>query len=166
MTMEEFELFQNEFNSGNISQSEYWKRWRTVWDASKGFASHFNGDIERRDKILGEIFCRYPDQRDSFMTQSERKKLFDLPRLLTVFRGGQQSTIAGWSWTLERERAEHFARSGATDDRPLLAIAYDFPSEAILAYLSSNGYSEVIIDPLTITIESAEFSRIHFERIK
>ncbi|MEE2682917.1 MAG: hypothetical protein VYD77_03185 [Actinomycetota bacterium] len=164
--MEEFEVFQNEFNSGNISQSEYWKHWRTVWNANKGFASYFNGDIESRDEILGEIFSRYPDHRDSFMTRSERKKLLGLPRSLTVFRGGQQSTIAGWSWTLERERAEHFARSGATDGRPLLAIAYDFPSSAILAYLSSDGYSEVIIDPFTITIESAEFSRIHFERIE
>jgi len=165
MTMEEFETFQSEFADGSIPPDAYWERWRTVWETSKEFASYFNGENERRDKALGEIFSRYPNLRASFMTELERKKLIGLPSTVTIFRGGQQANIAGWSWTLERERAEHFARSGATDGRPLLAIVYDLPSTAILAYLRNEGYSEVIVDPLTITIETAVLSRIEFVRI-
>ena len=85
---------------------------------------------------------------------------------MTVYRGGQQSNIAGWSWTLDYNSAKNFAYKIAKDRRPLLATVTDFPVEGILAFTENPNSEELIIDPLTITLESAEFSKIRFERIK
>lgn len=99
------------------------------------------------------------------MTTSENSKLISLPNQLDIFRGGQQANIAGWSWTLDRSHAEHHARSGATDDRPIIAIVRNLPSSAILAYMEKDGFSELVVDPLTVTIETASFGGIEFERL-
>ena len=53
------------------------------------------------------------------MTETECQKLTDLPKAVNVFRGGQQSTIAGWSWTLDKSAAEQFGAENASDKRPL-----------------------------------------------
>lgn len=99
------------------------------------------------------------------MKESERKRFETLPSVVNVFRGGQQSSIAGWSWTLNRQSAEQFARNNATDHRPLLAVVTDLPSESVLAITENSEGTELIIDPLTVTLETAELSNIFFERI-
>ena len=163
--MEKFEIFQREFNAGNFSAEGYWKAWRVVWDSCNRFTHYFDGDIEERDNALGTIFSRHLDSRSVFMTESEEKKLLSLPKQVDVFRGGQQANISGWSWTLDRLVAEQYAFAGATDNRPLLAIVSGLSSSAILAYIETDGVAEVIIDPFTITIETAEFAKITFERL-
>ena len=163
--MEKFELFQRECIAGNFSAEGYWKAWRVVWDSCHGFTAYFNGDLEERDNALGAIFSRHLHSRSAFMTESEERKLLSLPKQVDVFRGGQQANISGWSWTLDRSTAEQFAFAGATDNRPLLAIASGLSSSAILAYIETDGIPEVIIDPFTITIETAEFAKITFERL-
>jgi len=163
--MEKFDLFQREFIAGSFSAEGYWKAWRVVWDSCDRFTDYFNGDLEERDNALGAIFSRHIDSRSAFMTESEEKKLLSLPKQVDVFRGGQQANISGWSWTLDRLTAEQYAFAGATDNRPLLAIASDLSSSAILAYTETDGIPEVIIDPFTITIETGEFAKITFERL-
>ena len=69
------------------------------------------------------------------MTPEENLRLLSLAEYLTIFRGGQQANISGWSWTLEREYAEKCARSGASDNRPLLAVVSSLSSAAVLAYI-------------------------------
>ncbi|MEG3587241.1 MAG: hypothetical protein VX353_08120 [Actinomycetota bacterium] len=163
--MKEFERFQRKFSSGDFSDEGYWKAWRKVWDSCHQFTDYFNGDLEERDNALGAIFSRHINFRSSFMTEYEEKKLLSLPNHINVFRGGQQANISGWSWTLDRLTAEQYAFTGATDNRPLLAIASGLSSSAILAYIETDGVAEVIIDPFTITIETAEFAKITFERL-
>mgnify|MGYP000007562430 FL=1 len=163
--MEKFELFQRECIAGNFSAESYWKAWRVVWDSCDRFTAYFNGDLEERDNALGTIFSRYIDSRSAFMTESEERKLLSLPKQVDVFRGGQQANISGWSWTLDRSTAEQYAFAGATDNRPLLAIASGLSSSAILAYIETDGIPEIIIDPFTVTIETAEFAKITFERL-
>ena len=86
---------------------------------------------------------------------------------LAVGRCGHrvESHASGWSWTLEREFAERYAKSGATDNRPLLAVVSSLPSAAVLAYIDKDGTSELIVDPLTITIETGDYTNIIFERL-
>ncbi len=99
------------------------------------------------------------------MTETERQKLKALPKTVTVFRGGQQSSIAGWSWTLDKRAAERFGSVNASDNRPLLATVTGLSVGAILALIENRDCDELIIDPLTITLETAEFADITFERI-
>ncbi len=99
------------------------------------------------------------------MSENERLKIKDLPKTVTVFRGGQQSTIAGWSWTLDKRAAARFASANASDKRPLLATVVGLSAGAILALIENRDCDELIIDPLTITLETAEFADIIFERI-
>ena len=99
------------------------------------------------------------------MTETECQKLTDLPKAVNVFRGGQQSTIAGWSWTLDKSAAEQFGAENASDKRPLLATVTGLSVGSILALIENQDCDELIIDPLTITLETAEFANITFERI-
>tara|TARA_B100000700_G_scaffold264603_1_gene302441 strand:- start:113 stop:604 length:492 start_codon:yes stop_codon:yes gene_type:complete len=163
--VEEFTKFYKAFSSGLISAEEYWPLWRTVWDSSANFMSYFDGDITTRDQVLGDLFSHHVHFRANFMTTEENNKLSCLPDLVDIFRGGQQKNIAGWSWTLEREYAEHCARAGATDNRPLLAVVSALPSSAVLAYLEKDGFSELIVDPLAITIETGDHGKVAFERL-
>ncbi|GIS56047.1 MAG: hypothetical protein Ct9H90mP30_7320 [Actinomycetota bacterium] len=48
------------------------------------------------------------------MTETERQNSKPYPKKVTVFRGGQQSSIAGWSWTLDKRAAERFGSVNAT----------------------------------------------------
>ena len=126
---------------------------------------YFDGDIVIRDQVLGDLFAQHIHFRSNFMTDEENTKLSCLPDLVDIFRGGQQANIAGWSWTLEREYAERFARTGSTDNRPLLAVVSSLPCSAVLAYLEKDGFSELIVDPLTITIETGDHGKVAFERL-
>ena len=163
--MEEFDKFKKDFYRDSIAPEDYWPRWRSVWDNSHQFTAYFDGDLEICNEVLGNFFSQHLKFRSFFMTTSENNKLNSLQNQVDIFRGGQQANIAGWSWTLDRDHAEHFARSGATDDRPLITIARNLPSSAILAYLEKDGFSELIVDPLTVTIETASFGGIEFERL-
>ena len=163
--MQEFDKFRREYYSGSITAEDYWPRWRSVWDSSHQFTAYFEGDLEICNEVLGSLFSQHIEFRSLFMTTGENNKLISLQNQVDIFRGGQQANIAGWSWTLERNHAEHYARSGATDDRPLITIARNLPSSAVLAYLEKDGFSELIVDPLTVTIETASFGGIEFERL-
>ncbi|MBJ69552.1 MAG: hypothetical protein CL463_06585 [Acidimicrobiaceae bacterium] len=163
--MEQFEDFYRGFKDGAIDPDDYWPLWRNVWDSCEDFTSFFEGDIAKRDHILGAIFSEHVHLRSAFMTPEENVKLLSLAGHVNIFRGGQQANIAGWLWTLDREYAEQRARSGATDNRPLLAVVSSLPSSAILAYIEKDGISELIVDPLTITIETGDYGNIIFERL-
>ncbi len=163
--MEQFEDFFTAFKNEVIAPDEYWPLWRSVWDSCENFTSYFGGDIAERDNVLGTIFSKHVHLRSNFMTSEENFKLLSLGDHVNIFRGGQQANIAGWSWTLDREYAEHCARSGATDNRPLLAVVSSLTSTAVLAYIDKDGISELIVDPLTITIETGDYGNIIFERL-
>ena len=162
--MNEIDLFLEKVRSQHFEASTYWAETRALWKKSS-FKSGFGIDLETRDRNISEIFSQFPETRSSFMTEGVTK-LKALPNFVTVYRGGQQSNIAGWSWTLDYNSAKKFAYKITKGSRPLLATVTDFPVEAILAFTENPDSEELIIDPLTITLESAEFSKIRFERIK
>lgn len=163
--MQEIDSFLTQVRSHYFVASNYWPRIREIWDESKAYIRYFGNDLETRDKNLAEIFSKFPETRSSFMTETERQKLKELSKTVTVFRGGQQSTIAGWSWTLDKRAAERFGSQNASDKRPLLATVTGLSAGAILALIENRDCDELIIDPLTITLETAEFADIVFERI-
>lgn len=164
--MNEIDLFLEKVRSQHFEASTYWAETRALWEKSKLQEWFFGIDLETRDRNISEIFSQFPETRSSFMTEKESHKLKALPNFVTIYRGGQQSNIAGWSWTLDYNSAKKFAYKIAKDRRPLLATVTDFPVEGILAFTENPNSEELIIDPLTITLESAEFSKIRFERIK
>jgi hypothetical protein len=158
-------LFLDKIRSHDFEECNYWVEARKLWEDSKLHEKYFGENLQIRDSNLSEIFSQFPQTRYSFMKESEQKGFETLPSVVNVFRGSQQSSIAGWSWTLDRQSAEQFARSNAIDHRPLLAVVTNLPSESILALTENLEGTELIIDPLTITLETAELSNIFFERI-
>ncbi len=163
--MQEIDSFLTQLRSHYFRASNYWPRLREIWDDSKTHCRYFGKDLETRDKNLSEIFSKFPETRSSFMTKTELQKLKDLPKTVIVYRGGQQSNIAGWSWTLDKSAAERFGSANASDKRPLLATVAGLSAGAILALIENQDCDELIIDPLMITLETAEFADIIFERI-
>ncbi|MBT96228.1 MAG: hypothetical protein CL431_09710 [Acidimicrobiaceae bacterium] len=167
MTMQQSEVgrFLDKLRSHHFEECNYWIEARKLWEDSKLHKKYFGENLQIRDSNLSEIFSQFPQTRYLFMKEREGKRFETLPSIVNVFRGSQQSSIAGWSWTLNRQSAEQFARSNATDHRPLLAVVTGLPSESILALTEDLEGTELIIDPLTITLETAELSNIYFERI-
>ena len=163
--MDQFRDFYRDFKNGIISAEDYWPLWRNVWDHCEHFTSYFEGNLSERDNVLGALFSQHTHLRSKFMTPEENLRLLSLTEYVTIFRGGQQANISGWSWTLEREYAEKCARSGASDNRPLLAVVSSLSSAAVLAYIEKEGASELIVDPLTITIETGDCAKFAFERL-
>tara|TARA_X000000368_G_C23043420_1_gene718021 strand:+ start:460 stop:957 length:498 start_codon:yes stop_codon:yes gene_type:complete len=164
--MQEINIFLERVRSNYFLASDYWPRLREIWDQSKTQDRYFGNDLENRDKNLSEIFSNFPETRTSFMTETECEKLEDLPETVTVYRGGQQTNIAGWSWTLDKNVAKRIGCANASDNRPLLATVTDLPSGSVLALIENLDFEELIIDPLTITLETAELANISFERIE
>ena len=87
------------------------------------------------------------------MMASERHQLAALPERVTVYRGvNAYSEPSGLSWTLDRERAEWFARRfPERPDYPGLVFSYVITGRVlrgrIIALFNARQESEVVVFP-------------------
>jgi hypothetical protein len=90
-----------------------------------------------------------------FMMPDERRYLAALPGSITVYRGYQGKHQAkGLSWTLDKERAEWFARRwGGLLDLGYLSYVAErtVGKKDIFAYINSRQEQEIILRPETFT---------------
>lgn len=82
-----------------------------------------------------------------------------LPRnkYLKIYRGQDENTQFGISWTLDKSIAEKFARGAGTrqSNRPgVVYIAY-VQRDKVMAYLTGREESEVIVNPVYLPIGSS-----------
>lgn len=83
--------------------------------------------------------------REFIMDESERTALAALPDKVTIWRGHDSKNRMGWSWTLDRAKAEWFARRWAKGTPRLVqGVATKFD---IIAHFTGRGESEIVIDP-------------------
>jgi hypothetical protein len=109
------------------------------------------------DRSTRQLFNR--PQKDLMMTPTERDTLAYLPDSLTVYRGihGNGSRSNGWSWTIDRDRAEWFANRWQASGRELRILSALAHKSDVIAYLDRRGESEIVIDPRSLqNIEELE----------
>jgi hypothetical protein len=105
--------------------------------------------------------------REAMMDQEERHTLNGLPTELTVYRGvGHSGVREGFSWTLDRQRAEWFARRAAmvparaevvepVELEPQL-VAGTVDRSDVIAYLDGREEQEIVALPEHVRVEGIE----------
>jgi len=75
---------------------------------------------------------------------------------MTVYRGCSKGNAIGWSWTLDHQKAEWFAKRFAFNGEEPTVLHGKIQRERIIAGIWSRGESEVICDPLQVRVERVE----------
>jgi hypothetical protein len=84
--------------------------------------------------------------RKLVMSNYERRKLAQLPAILTIWRGvSRRKAVHGLSWTLDRKKAEWFARQRSRGAG--LLVHGRVRKRDVLAYFSRRNEREIVVFP-------------------
>lgn len=134
-------LFEEEITDKNI----VWPLIARVWIDSENIWQVFDQWID--------IWNTPDHDRSIFMEGDELATLDALPDVITVWRGvAHQSSVSGMSWSIDKEKAEWFARRwGGSGDRQPILVEGTIAKDDVLAYFSNRGESEIVAFPDSIT---------------
>lgn len=91
-----------------------------------------------------------------FMEDDEMETFKALPDTITVWRGvAHRESVEGMSWTVDKAKAEWFARrfAGGEGRTPLL-VEGTVSKRDVLAYFSNRGESEIVAFPEDVHVEN------------
>jgi len=115
-------------------------------------------NIHRDDEIWNDIWGAVIDgigNTHEVMDEEDRAIFEALPDSLTIYRGFREDGGEyGWSWTLDKVKAEWFARRSA--GVPMVASA-TIPKRVALAYFGGRNEAEIVMHPdqyANVTIEA------------
>lgn len=127
------------------SKKEYWEVIGFLWIDTENV-------YENKDYWEQLLFLEFSDSH--LMMNEEDSKFFDeLPNTITIYRGGIDDR--GYSWTLDRDKAEWFAnrwimngnlgeKSNVTNRHETNVFEQTIKKSDAIAYLSDRGESEII----------------------
>jgi hypothetical protein len=117
---------------------EWWTACDGLWQLRKDILSAFR----QRKTELSPIALMNPEDRAFYGS---------LPDRVTVLRGCSRRRVRGLPWTVDRERAEFFARGGRLGQQPDPVIARAEIAKVDIFFVSTNRVeSEVVLDPYSI----------------
>lgn len=121
----------------NVPNKRWWDLVGIVWTDSENI--HQNLDAWE------EVWASDRPQRLQVMDKDEKAALAALPAKLTVWRGAIAGlNEEGMSWTLDRARAEWFARRFKREGEPVLVEA-TVPKRTVLAHFLGRNEAEIVI---------------------
>lgn len=123
----------------------YWRLLRMVWEVE--------GVPGVRWREWLPLLTSARGKREHMMTDHERLSLRGFPDPLTVWRGTAREDDAGWSWTADRNVADHYAWRGAMTmlSAPIVLEGLVHPSD-VIAYLSRQA--EIIVPYAGVRVTS------------
>lgn len=144
---------------GLLTDAEYWPLLSGVWQTAETIHH-----AKRHWKRL--LFCNRP-YRQMMMNDAERKELAAMPDTLTIYRGfTHKGGWKGFSWTLDRKRADFFATLGNGLRREIYGLAGGRMRSVatakcckgdVTALFNGRKEAEIVIDPMRIElIETAD----------
>jgi len=139
---------------GRLKPVEFWELLRDVWIDSENIWQNF------REWLL--LLQDPRPGRSHVMTPTERKALRALPELITVYRGCQQDlNDDGLSWTLDRSRAEWFAkrfRQQNGENAPCVLIGELKRADVFAYFKEGRGEEEIVVDhPIKVNVAHIAF---------
>lgn len=123
----------------------FWKVFGEVWENSETL---FRNHSLIQEMVKGRLESPL---RGLMMHRKERQKLRELPASLTIFRGCCEVNRTGWSWSLNREKAEFFAKRYPIDGKPLLLIGIVAKAD-VFAYFDERNEDEIVVPTEKIRI--------------
>jgi len=90
----------------------------------------------------------HPNRLENVMEEDELKVYNELPQTVTIYRGYHvDSQLSGLAWTLDRKKAEWFAKRFSHKEPKIASTTID--KSLIKAYLTARNEEEIIVDPET-----------------
>lgn len=126
-----------------MTDEEYW--------ATLGLVLIDQEDSYRQRAILSRLLIktkRSKESRHLLMTAEDCQTLSWMPETLSIYRGCQSFNRKGWSWTLDKDKAEWFSNR-RYKGKPLV-LAGEASKQDVLAYFSGRGESEILVQPTKI----------------
>lgn len=121
----------------NLPDKEYWEIFKMVWTDSENI-------WQNQERWEVAVMNKRHGDPKVMMTPAERKVFDALPAKVTVYRGHNGVNKDGLSYTLDKSRAEWFAKRFSKNGKVRKRL---IPKERILAYLDGRSESEVIVLP-------------------
>ncbi len=120
-----------------MTDTEYWENLGHLWIDSE--------NIWQNKSLWKKFLISERLSRENFMTMEDRARLVELPASFNVYRGYQKGkNFDGLSYTLDRNRAEWFAKRVATGNRAAVRTRTVKKSD-VSAYLNGRGEQEIIL---------------------
>lgn len=128
-----------------MSDENYWDLLSEIWIDSENIR-------ENPTVWQGLLRSRRPG-REHMMSEADRALLAQFPETIEVFQGHTDERDDGWSWTIDRSKAEWFARRFADFEHadPVLSFGVAHKSD-VIAFLTNRGESEILIPRSKVTI--------------
>jgi hypothetical protein len=126
-----------------LTDAEHWELVGSVWQDCENVHESFAGWVE--------TWSSDRPGREHAMSEEDRAALAKLPQRLTVYRGSAHvRPRRGLSWTLDRDRAEWFARRFATRGGRPRVISGVVHRSRVLAYFTARDESEIVALPADV----------------
>lgn len=121
---------------GTLSDRDYWRLLAQIW---------IGHDVVYRDLATWRVlFGSSRPGRELLMDEAERARVAALPEVVTAYRGfSHPGGQAGIAWTLERERAEWFARRFEVGHAFVATVVV--PRKRIVAVFDGRDEAEAVI---------------------
>jgi hypothetical protein len=132
----------------HLDERLFWETFWHMWESHESiFLDHpvIEDMISRHDEGLST----------SVLDADEIETLTNLPECIDIYRGCRSHNVKGWSWTLDRSRAEFFAKRSAGKGRPMVLHGIA-PRDRVLAYLNGRDEQEIVIKPDFVLIHYRE----------
>ena len=124
-----------------MTDRDYWQSLGSLWLETENLH-------EDQDEWVAALTADRPGRARWLMDEGERTVLAGLDAEVTVYRGFRRTgRHLAPSWTLDRARAEWFARRaiGATGHGYLATVT--LPKASVVAYFGGRGEREIVLDP-------------------
>lgn len=130
-----------------LSDEDYWNVLGEIYTDTENLC-------DNQHRLRSLLNANRP-KRQLIMDETERGEIEKLPKELTIYRGySVKSRSRSWSWTLDKDKAEWFARrcriQGIKSGQPRIAQG-QARKDDIVAYFSRREESEIVVDPKLIS---------------
>jgi hypothetical protein len=122
-----------------MSDVQYWQTLADLWIDSE--------NIRQSPRVWEGLMRSKRPNREAIMDEGELAELAAMPGLIVVYQGHTTRKHDGWSWTINRSKAEWFAhRFSSFESSPPVLTEGVVYKRNVIAYFTSRGESEIVAD--------------------
>lgn len=128
-----------------MSDEQYWDLLSEIWIDSE--------NIRENPTVWQGLLRSKRPGREHLMSKADRALLAQFPDSIPVFQGHTDERDDGWSWTIDRSKAEWFARRFADFEHADPVVSFGVARKRdVIAFLTNRGESEILIPRSKVAI--------------